>query len=75
MLEHNEEEYVPNPEDTIDFWRNKATAYSMENGFLREKIEDLTTNLEVANERWLKAINESVSFEVTLRKLNKKEIK
>jgi hypothetical protein len=72
-------EVISDEIDTIEYWRDRAMKYEMQhnaaiqNGaFLQEQNEDLQLNLEIANERWVKSVNEQAATEVALRKLQKK---
>jgi len=65
--------------DTVDHWRNLALRLEMELGAAKQNLEhlisqteDLSLNLEIANERWVKSVNEQATTEVALRKLMKK---
>ena len=57
-------------ETPID-WEARAISAETQIGYLRNQIDDLQLNLEIANERWVKAVNEQAETEVQLRKLKR----
>jgi hypothetical protein len=53
-------------------WQERAEQAERLNDYLTAQIEELTWSLEVANERWVKQVNENTALEVQLRKANKR---
>ena len=52
-------------------WQERAEAAERLNDYLNGQIEELTWTLEVANDRWVKQVNENTALEVQLRRANK----
>lgn len=52
-------------------WQERAEAAERLNEYLVSQNEELTWSLEVANERWVKQVNENTALEVQLRRANK----
>ena len=52
-------------------WQERAEAAERHAEYLAGQIEELTWSLEVANDRWVKQVNENSALEVALRKANK----
>jgi hypothetical protein len=61
---------TPTTEPKID-WEARAISAENEARYLREQLEDSQINLEIANERWVKTINDLAATEVQLRKLKR----
>lgn len=52
-------------------WQERAEAAERLAEYLNSQIEELTWSLEVANDRWVKQVNENTALEVQLRRANK----
>lgn len=63
MEQNNNGEIIVNDEKQmeIDSLKNQIQ-------FLQNQNETLTVSLEIANERWIKSVNENMQLEIQLRK-------
>jgi hypothetical protein len=64
------EAIVPTTEPNVN-WEARAVAAENEAQYYRNQVDDLQLNLEIANERWVTAVNDLAATEVKLRKLQR----
>lgn len=58
-------EIAPMPETD---WQAKAQQLEADNNLLIEQIRELSLTVQIANDRWIKQVNENTQLELQLRK-------